>query len=244
MFYKIYTLLNKNLHIISAQFSDRFTPGEAVASGQFAKHRQHAHNHAHSSNAGNNKVASASQIVQQTYKPPQNIYSFPPNINSHYSSPYQDPKATLPSSNVNSYAASPSGPLLPNTNFATASSNDNGYKYPGPTDPDNLPPAGKDADDAKSPATSNDAGAGDANSDDTIGVLPASAMDDGNKDMNGKDNTGGDDMEADGRCPIADIYLYGIMNIYTHCSLKTMTMTKIIHHPLMILSTPHHHQVG
>ncbi|XP_069963224.1 uncharacterized protein [Bactrocera oleae] len=180
-----------------AQFSDRFTPGEAVASGQFAKHRQHAHNHAHSSNAGNNKVASASQIVQQTYKPPQNIYSFPPNINSHYSSPYQDPKATLPSSNVNSYAASPSGPLLPNTNFATASSNDNGYKYPGPTSPDNLPPAGKDADDAKSPATSNDAGAGDANSDDTIGVLPASAMDDGDKDMNGKDNTGADDMEAD-----------------------------------------------
>lgn len=190
---------------LSVQFSDRFTPGEAVAAGQFAKHH-HTHNHAHSSNSGN-KVPAASQIVQQTYKPPENIYSFPPNINSHYSSPYKDLKAPLPSSNVNSYAATPSGPVQPNPNFATASSNDSGYKYPGPTNPDNLPPGGKDADDAKSPATSND-GAGDADSDDTIGVLPASAMGDGDKDLNGKDtDTVGDDMGADGRFHIIDIHL-------------------------------------
>ncbi|XP_039951584.1 uncharacterized protein LOC120768896 [Bactrocera tryoni] len=170
-----------------APFSDRFTPGEATAAGQF---KQHKHNHAQSFNAGNsNKLAAASQIVQQTYKAPENIYTFPPNINSHYSSPYQDPKAALPSSNVNSYAAAPSGPLPLNVNLATASSNDSGYKYPGPTNPDNLPPAGKDADDAKAPAA-------DADSDDTIGVLPASAMGDGDKDVSGKDNAGGDDMGA------------------------------------------------
>ncbi|XP_011191022.2 uncharacterized protein LOC105217631 [Zeugodacus cucurbitae] len=176
-----------------AQFSDRFTPGEAVAAGQFAKHH-HKHNHANS-NSGSNKVAAASQIVQQTYKPPENIYTFPPNIGSHYSSPYQDPKAALPSSNVNSYAAAPSGPVQPNT-ITAASSNDNGYKYPGPTNPSYLPPVGKDADGAKMPATSDDSPS-DTDTDDTIGVLPASAMGDDDKNAAIADNNaGGDDMGA------------------------------------------------
>ncbi|XP_017464492.1 PREDICTED: uncharacterized protein LOC108357921 [Rhagoletis zephyria] len=189
-----------------AQFSDRFTPGEATAAGQFAKH--HKHNHAHkAANSVNsaNKVAAASQIIQQTYKPPNNIYSFPPNVNAQYSSPYQDPKAALPSSNVNSYAPPPSGQLLD-----AAGSSDAGYKYAGPTNPDYLPPSGKDGtnEDMKKPMPSTtddqkgmegDVDADNDNgSDDTIGVLPASAMGDPEKDMDGKDagmnmnNDGGD----------------------------------------------------
>ncbi|CAD6999924.1 unnamed protein product [Ceratitis capitata] len=194
-----------------APFSDRFTPGEAVAAGQFTRHHNHNHNHnhnhAHPPSNGNTKVAAASQIVQQTYKPPENIYSFPPNINSHYKSPYKDPNAALPSSNVNSYAATPSGPVQTNSNYklvAAASNNDAGYKYPGPTNPENLPAAGGGNDAAKipMPAGNDDqknmngavGGDGDADngSDDIIGVLPASAMDgDAGK------NAGGNDAGAD-----------------------------------------------
>ncbi|XP_054744917.1 uncharacterized protein LOC129249250 [Anastrepha obliqua] len=169
-----------------AEFSDRFTPGEAVAAGQFAKHRQQN---------SDNKKASASQIRQQIYVPPKNTYSFPPNLNAQYPSPYQDPKAALPSSNVNSYVAPPSGPVQANANYplvAAASSNDSGYTYKGPLNPD--------SDDAKNakPAPAEDqkgVDSGDSNSDDTIGVLPASAMGDADKDMDGK-GAGMDSMNA------------------------------------------------
>ncbi|XP_067625526.1 uncharacterized protein [Eurosta solidaginis] len=186
-----------------AQFRDRFTPGEAVASAHFKNHH-----HGHSTgNLSNNKGAAASQIVQQIYKPPTDLYAFPPNTNAQYNSPYQDPKASLPSGNVNSYVAAPSGPIQANSNYPlvdAASNNDPGYKYPGPTNPDasdGKKPLSLSNDDQNVAVNAAGGSAGDADmdngSDDTIGVLPASAMDDEGKDMGGK-GINGKDMDADG----------------------------------------------
>ncbi|XP_073822633.1 uncharacterized protein [Musca autumnalis] len=164
---------------------DRFTPSEAVASHQIkASHNQNHGHHNHSptyKNAG--KTASPSNVVN-SYVPPANLYSFPPN-NIDYPLPSsKDNKLAMPSDVVNSYAPPASG------------IEDSGYKYQGPLNLGYLPSINSDnvsdkdnSDGDGDTRDQKDSGDGDAdnNNDDTIGVLPASAM--------GGDNNSGDTMD-------------------------------------------------
>ncbi|XP_037959123.1 homeobox protein 2 [Teleopsis dalmanni] len=175
-----------------SQFSDRFTPSEAVASAHFSSNSK---NVKHSSNSQGNgaKTPSATNIVS-SYVPPKELYSFPPNSNAKYPSPSEDPKAAIPSGTISSYLPPPSGPLWNAAGYphsasngnsngykynAPASSNGNGYKYNGPVNPEYLPPI--DGNDGKD-QTKNEMGGDDDVGDDSIGVLPASAMDGPNND--------------------------------------------------------------
>ncbi|XP_013109019.2 uncharacterized protein LOC106088175 [Stomoxys calcitrans] len=191
---------------------DRFTPSEAVASHQIkANNHNHHHPHNHAPMyAATGKAPAASNLVN-TYVPPKDLYSFPPN-NVDYPLPSQANKLALPTSVVNSYSPPASGYSL----AAAASSNDNGYKYPGPLNLGYLPSLngndngnGGDTKDQKDNANDGDAdnggggGGGDdggGDMDDTIGVLPASAM--------GNDNSPGDAMDMSGmdQMPMKDVH--------------------------------------
>lgn len=143
--------------------------------------------------------------------PPKDLYSFPPNINSKYPSPSEDPKATIPTGGISSYLPPPSGPLSDSAetnNNMNGNSNGNdaagGYDYKGPYHPTYLPPTnsndgksnmkdinsddmnGMNAGDGSSADDGNGDNVGD---DENIGVLPASAMDMNNMPTN--DNGGG-----------------------------------------------------
>ncbi|XP_075152656.1 uncharacterized protein LOC142226487 [Haematobia irritans] len=168
---------------------DRFTPSEAVASHQIkANHDHHQHHNHAPTYTTSGKIPAASNVVN-TYVPPKNLYSFPPN-NVDYPLPTQDNKAAMPTSIVNSYSPLPSG-LFKDGSFSldTASSNDDGYKYTGPLNLGYLPSINNDNGGSDTKDHEN-ADSGDAdNGDDSIGVLPASAM--------GNDNTAGSmDMDA------------------------------------------------
>ncbi|XP_065356472.1 myb-like protein AA [Calliphora vicina] len=192
---------------------DRFSPSEGVASHNFKSNHDHSHDHNHQNHAPSytpvGKTPSASNVVN-SYVPPSNLYSFPPN-NVNYPSQSQDTKDALPSGKVNSYSAPASGPLKnSNYNLDTSSSNSSPYQYNGPVSAGYLPPSnggdgGGDNGDGKDEGKNNDGGGdGDFDNgggDDSVGVLPASAMDqggDGNGDMS-SDMAGdmGGDMGGD-----------------------------------------------
>ncbi|XP_061387725.1 LIM domain-containing protein A [Musca vetustissima] len=161
---------------------DRFTPSEAVASHQIKSAHNHNHDHHNHSptytNAG--KTAASSNVVN-TYVPPANLYSFPPN-NINYPLPSsKDNKLAMPSNVVNSYAPPASG------------IDDSGYKYQGPLNVGYLPSINYDNDSGKGDSdgdTKDQKDNSDSDTetgDDSIGVLPASAM--------GGDNNSGDTMD-------------------------------------------------
>ncbi|XP_037825478.1 myb-like protein AA [Lucilia sericata] len=197
-------------------FGDRFSPSEGVASHTFKSNHDHSHDHSHDHNHHNHnptytqagKTASASNMVN-SYVAPSNLYSFPPN-NVNYPTQAQDTKIALASGTVNSYSAPASGPLKnSNYNLDTSSSNSSPYQYNGPISAGYLPPSNDNSNngDAKEEGKNTDGGGdGDLDNgggDDSVGVLPASAMDqindggnsDGNGDMSG--DMGGGDMAGD-----------------------------------------------
>ena len=111
---------------------------------------------------------------------------------------------------VNSYTPPASGPLKnANYNLITAGSNNSPYQYNGPVSTSYLPALGSANDGGASDGGANDSAKGEGNDgggdgdiasdsgDDTVGVLPASAMDQLNdgKDSSGKDMS--DDMSSD-----------------------------------------------
>lgn len=189
-----------HLHIIivvrlfAGPIKDRFTPSEAVASHQIkANSHNHGHHHNHAPTyTAVGKSPAASNVVN-TYVPPKNLYSFPPN-NIDYPLPTQDNKLAVPSSIINSYSPPPSG------------STDGGYKYAGPLNLGYLPSINNSGDgngddgtqDQQKDNGNDDSDTGNGDMDDSIGVLPASAM--------GGDNNGGmDTMDQmmptkDGKC--------------------------------------------
>jgi len=128
-------------------------------------------------------VAAGSNSVN-SYVAPSDAYSFPP-LNTKYPSPSQDPKAALPSDTVTSYLPPASGGLS-NTGYSYPGPSFPGYKYPGP-----LANGNGDKDTAASMASASPPADDDPGNDDTIGVLPASAMDNiPTKDQEGKDAGG------------------------------------------------------
>lgn len=187
----------------------------------------HDHDHSHHHNHGPASKPSASNTVTSFAAPPH-LYSFPPNninypkpnqdskialpsgqVNSYAApasgSPLKD--SLYDKGKVNSYSPPPSGPLKnTNYNLVTAGSNNSPYQYNGPVSTSYLPAVesannagGDDAmKDGNDGGGDGDIGGGGDNDDDTVGVLPASAMDQLNdgKDNGGKDMSG--DMPSDG----------------------------------------------
>ncbi|XP_055848510.1 uncharacterized protein LOC129913726 [Episyrphus balteatus] len=99
-------------------FSDRFTPAEGVASNTFKIKQNRKPSITRPIGQTSNKVSSF--LSNQ-----QDLYAFPPNINSRYPSP-SDIKQAAPSDAITSYLPPPAGPL-DSSNFV------------GPVSPDLLP---------------------------------------------------------------------------------------------------------
>lgn len=156
-------------------FIDRFSPSEGVASHAFKTNNDansHDHSHEYPNHATSYKAVaktpSASNAVA-SYVTAGNLYAFPPN-NINYPAQMQENKLASPSSSVNSYSWPASGSLK----------DTNPYQYNGPVTGGYLPPSNNadNTDESKANAAEVqdddlDGGAGD----DSVGVLPASAMD-------------------------------------------------------------------
>ncbi|XP_055387271.1 uncharacterized protein LOC129615888 [Condylostylus longicornis] len=99
--------------------TDRFTPGEAVATELFKNKKKIPTNNRH-------PIAQASQS-QKIYIPPKNIYNFPPNLESNYPGP--KPYSSSP---ISSYIPPPAGPIEKETDLPK-------NQFLGPLSPEYLP---------------------------------------------------------------------------------------------------------
>ncbi|XP_055906807.1 uncharacterized protein LOC129942037 [Eupeodes corollae] len=105
------------------QFSDRFTPAEGVASNTFKLLKQNRNKPSIARPIGQ----TSNKVSVSSFLPNQDLYAFPPNINSRYPAPTTtEIKQALPSDAITSYLPPAAGPL-DNTEFV------------GPISPDLLP---------------------------------------------------------------------------------------------------------
>ena len=132
------------------------------------------------------KDVSSTNSNGNTHMPSNSLFSFPPN-NINYPYQTEDTQISMPMATINSYSAPPSGPLKDNKpvaehNNGNGNNNNNNspYFYNPPVTMDYLPPSNEENEDIKDSYINHQDPDDDENNkteDDSLGVLPASAMD-------------------------------------------------------------------